>query len=261
MGYGKFTVEILQGLPASGKTYYAQRQVQQNANKLVFDFKDLTGILHPNFKQGEWLIVDGLFLTTKSLINGLKMLEKNYLRYTDRIIITHFKEDRKTCLTNDRDGSNIDMITQAEYEYPDMKKLREEFPDIDEFELREEEVILKPDWLAESNSEERKYIFGNEIFSEAWLVEGVWKSNSEPQEEKREFYELEKWVMAHYPEISLETWLEVRDRFVKIKALNNYSYSKEYYVADLQAVEDFLKKRETTPVVLLSIEKHKKKRA
>lgn len=204
-------IEILVGLPGSGKTHYAKEFgvkpdmifSSSNCGLIYVDFdKDredsISRILkNHNFantikykkKDYEHWIFDGLFLTNEAQDNviaeiyrqlsyaGIKLSKQ----YEDRTVINiqfvYFKEDREACLFNDkvrnRETLADIMIKGADYEKPDIDALSDKFKEFN-FTLVEKEVHKMTLYESKFKIHENKYGDEDIMRSEEWSLGGSW---------------------------------------------------------------------------------------
>ena len=204
-------VEILVGLPGSGKTYYAKecgaqpdaaifaerskenvmyictdkdvcysrkpRTIEQIIRDHDFGYR----IMHRNHNWHHW-IIDGLFLTNDVQHDVVGALNREIIKYVDdiklKIRFVYFKEDREACLYNDqaRNREKLANITieHADYEKPDIEALQKDFPKF-EFELLEKEVhkmnIFESKFLTKAS-----YYNDKELRSDTWCLGGTWEN-------------------------------------------------------------------------------------
>lgn len=144
------TIEMMIGLPASGKTTKANELAKGKSDTCVIsidDYKSLWG--YSNKTQTEIIrkmvdhnsnnpaitnfIIDGLFLTNDVLIDGIIGAIQGLPPYLHDIQIKlklhYWLEDRETCLKNDggrRETSSSMTIQTAKYEEVDLERLNKE---------------------------------------------------------------------------------------------------------------------------------------
>lgn len=202
-------IEILVGLPGSGKTHYAielgactygfscdHKNIQyvdfDRANAFAFGSpkRSVERILSDH-ELGHWIaqrnmnwdhwVLDGLFLTNaaqRSVVLAINKLVKNCLWENDKVTIqfVYFKEDRETCLYNDmaRNREKLADITikSADYEKPDIDELQKSFPQFN-FVLIEKDVH-------KMNTYERLFkvhescVKSDVMRSDTWCLGGTW---------------------------------------------------------------------------------------
>lgn len=171
-------VEILVGLPGSGKTYYAKEQgvhpdicfADRSKEKAMYINTDIDTyyyyhnnkprtigqIIHNydfghriichNYNWDHW-IIDGLFLINDVQYKVVEALNHEIIKHIDdiklKIRFVYFEEDREACLYNDqaRNREKLANITieHAVYEKPNIEVLQKAFPEF-EFEMVEKDV-------------------------------------------------------------------------------------------------------------------------
>lgn len=203
-------VEILVGLPGSGKTYYAKEQgaypdvifADCSKEKAMYICTDkdiycyrrtIDQIIH-NHGFGRWImchdynwdhwIIDGLFLTNDDQYKVVDALYNEINKYIEYIIddiklkirFVYFKEDREACLYNDQSRNREKLanitIEHADYEKPNIETLQKDFPKF-EFEILEKEVH-KMNIFESKFLTKGSYYKENELRSDTWCLGGTW---------------------------------------------------------------------------------------
>ena len=250
-------VEILVGLPGSGKTYYAKEQgvhpdvcfADRSKEKAMYICTDkdvyygcksrtIEQIIH-NHEFGYWIIchnhnwdhwiIDGLFLTNNIQHKVVDVLYNEIHKYNDiklKIRFVYFKEDREACLYNDqaRNRKKLANITieHADYEKPDIETLQKDFPKI-EFELKEKEVhkmnIFESKFLTKGSCNNEQ-----ELRSDTWCLGGTcgncWDdtlSHIGADEQPTEFKEFDDLLMEVCPNITLLQYKKLYNSLVSIE--------------------------------------------
>lgn len=235
-------VEILVGLPASGKTHYAQ--TANNGKKFLSTYNEKTcyidfdrdynknksietilrqsdfprGIQQHNLSWNHW-IIDGLFLTNesqKNLVAAMFTTCKMCRIFDDFIMnirFVYFKENREACLFNDsiRDPERHAHITiqNAKLEHPKLKELSEQFgyPYFD-FIIKELEVHQMNEYESKFKIHEF-YEEPNIMRSEEWCNGGTWgnylgdSGTIDAEDKPSEFKELDDLLLDICPNITL----------------------------------------------------------
>lgn len=154
----KRNVLLMVGLPGSGKTTFAKKYECRLSYKVIHldDLKDEW--LNRNKSQveilkseithhiAESLVIDGLFLTNKDVLEVLQMIVDYFSLIS--VEIHYWEEDRDTCLKNDggrRSKSSNLTIQNALFEKIDINMLKEALKN-DNIKLINHTVKLKDDW-------------------------------------------------------------------------------------------------------------------
>ena len=256
-------VEILVGLPGSGKTYYAKEQgvhpdvifADRSKEKAMYictdkeycasrpiPIKDIIAghsfgywIAHRNKNWDHW-IIDGLFLTNDVQHKVVDALNREIGKYVDaiklKIRFVYFKEDREACLYNDqaRNRNKLANITieHADYEKPDIETLQKDFPKF-EFEMVEKDVhkmnIFETKFLTKGSCYNE-----NELRSDTWCLGGTWGNcwgNSgqvSADEQPTEFKEFDDLLTELCPNITLLQYKKLYKATVSIETEEEYDY-------------------------------------
>ena len=165
----KIELDILMGLPASGKTTYAEKNVKPPLDYLI-DFDEIREniwlrgknldiekiidigmqrLCASSRKRIQRVVVDGLFLTNEHILQVIKNIAKYYNEVN--VVIHRWNEDRDTCLKNDggrRENPSTNTILNAVYEEVDVEWLNSEIDDYQAaiVNIVHHKVKLKEDW-------------------------------------------------------------------------------------------------------------------
>jgi len=257
-------VEILVGLPGSGKTYYAKEQgvhpdvcfADRSKEKAMYICTDkdayygrkprtIEQIIH-NHEFGRWImyhnqnwdhwIIDGLFLTNDVQHKVVDALYNEINKYIDdiklKIRFVYFKEDREACLYNDRERNRNKLanitIVNADYEKPDIDTLQKDFPKF-EFELLEKEVhkmnIFESKFLTRAS-----YYDENELRSDTWCLGGTWgncwgdSGQVGADEQPTEFKEFDELLLDICPNITFLQYKALYGATVTIETEEEHDY-------------------------------------
>lgn len=253
-------VEILVGLPGSGKTYYAKEQgvhpdvcfADRSKEKAMYICTDkeyrtsrpIEDIIH-GYEFGYWIthhnhnwnhwIIDGLFLTNDVQHKVVEALYNEIHKYNDiklKIRFVYFKEDREACLYNDqvRNRKKLANITieHAEYEKPDIESLQREFSKF-EFELEEKEVhkmnIFESKFLTKGS-----WYNDQELRSDTWCLGGTWgncwgdSGQVSADEQPTDFTEFDDLLMEVCPNITLLQYKKLYRATVSIEIEEDHDY-------------------------------------
>lgn len=260
-------VEILRGLPGSGKSYYAKNRKNEliasgkytEDQVEIFSFDDLFFLPSRLMSNLEYIIADGLFLTNDSICDFIQKMNKRkgklqVLNYN----LTCWNEDRETCLYNDRNRRALNSentIRNAVYETFDSDYIFEKTGIricLDNVHWRE--VVKKNGDFTEIIKQKNVEVDGSELYSEGWIVEGKvrgydheYNSVYAPihgEERPILFTELVDFLEKEYPDLKLHNFKEICNCFVKIERYEEWDYYsrvvKERYVCNLKDIVEYL---------------------
>ena len=257
-------IEILVGLPGSGKTHYAKEIgavtdslfsfEQKNLMYINFDedvayrraprtFKEILNshemgywILHRNVYWNHW-VFDGLFLTNdvqrKIVLEIKNIVDKHHI--DDNIVIqfVYFKEDREACLFNDsfRNREKLADITikSAYYEKPNIDELQKDFPQL-KFNLIEKEVH-KMNTYERLFKVRESYQKSDVMRSDEWCLGGTWgdyQGNSGTigaEEQPTEFEKFDDLLTDICPNITMLQYKKLYRNCVTTET----RYERDYY--------------------------------
>ena len=199
-------LRILHGLPASGKSTWANQYKKENnrrgykvfvadtdliAKKKCEDFDDLLDDSINMYNTHDFsLIIDGLFLTSNDIVNVINNTIKyfsnpnSYLKkyeFEFKIIVDTWNEDRETCLINDslrnRDEKATTTIQNATFEKIILKDIKSKLSD-----KRIKSVTQNRHYVYSPSSSEIFFIKNhiknpgdeNKIYGERWCTGGAY---------------------------------------------------------------------------------------
>lgn len=258
------SVEILSGLPGSGKTHYAQNEWYEflrsepfSKDELAIVHFDQESIFHPQWFEyfRERLILDGLFLTNDEIIKVINDAHKKRIKSkTLEFTIIRWKEDRDACLHNDsnrRTESSKKTIKKAKFEYPDIERIKRETGY--SVKIIEKDIVKKPESFNNLSKETASRIQGDFLVSKSWVLSGEtrsydsdWKPthSSMIPDEIPDFEELYEFLEAVCPKLS---FLDGRYIFKHIVSVRNYQENDYYsrtenaqYICNLKELMDYL---------------------
>jgi hypothetical protein len=231
---------ILMGLPASGKSFWADNNYLESDDSLHLDLDkmlnntkdlDIGEIVKKYYGAYDIIILDGLFLTTDDITKIISKISSKINLDSLSFEIHYWNPNRDQCLVNDSLRRNVDSsitIKNAIIEYPNIEKIKQLFDNL-KIQVKEHEVYNKPDW--EVFAEENDISLNEESFySESWCLGGSWRNcwgdsgqvNSEPQPE---FVELDSILTKLCPNIS---FLQYKNIYNKCASIDEYGDS-DYY--------------------------------
>ena len=162
----KVHVDVLMGLPGSGKTHFANEYKNSPEGKytnIVFMDELMAKYGWRNLNTREVLregiasrrfvysyMIDGLFLTNQALADAISVVGEYHL--DAEVTIHRWKENREICELNDggrRDKPSTQLIRTAVYEEVDVEWLLQRLKNygVTKIDVVEHDVILKPDWV------------------------------------------------------------------------------------------------------------------
>ena len=267
MNSKKIKLEILMGLPGSGKTTFAQEKnkhgvcvvdLDKTKERLCYR-KNLTlssavreGVSLSGCSYFDCILVDGLLLTQDDVVEVISGLRACY--NISSITIHRWNEDRETCLKNDggrREVKSATTILHAQYDDIDVEKLREQLGGYAEaISVKRHTVQLKEDWYRFFKGV-IGYVDDGKLRSEKWCTGGsygsCWSNTLSPVsgEEPLEFDALDNLLEEIAPNITFLHYKKLRNECVKTEE----SYDRDYYgggthylnwVCDLQQLYETL---------------------
>ena len=233
-------VQILHGLPGSGKTYYSEKLAQEKKDEEVnvvhLDDALLKG------KIIDWdtdiCILDGLFLTNESIISAIKKL-KEYKHMKLDIIVVCWNENRELCLKNDqfrRKQTSKDTILKAPFEDVDVSLIEKQTG----FKVKiiNKEVVLKPDYMIVLEENNIQGVKGDYLFSDSWTISGETRSyddNWEPvyhtfsgDERPSDFEGLYSFLEVLKPDLTALQLRYIQKNLIEYEEYEEYE-EKDYY--------------------------------
>ena len=239
-------LEILMGLPGSGKTTFATSKkghgiciVDLDVVKSRLSYrKDLTiesavreGMAFCNASYIDTIVVDGLLLTQKDIVSVITGLRCYNIK---SIVIHRWNEDRETCIKNDggrRETKSVTTILHAEYDEIDTDTLKEQIGGFDgEIKIKRHTVELKEDWYRFFKGT-LGYVDDGKLRSMKWCTGGTygscWSNTLSPVsgEDPLEFEELDNLLEEIAPSITFLHYKKVRAQCVKTEE----SHERDYY--------------------------------
>lgn len=264
-------VEILSGLPGSGKTYYAENEYEKFIlGEKYFSREELkvVSLDEPAFLRHDWfhnfrkrVIIDGLILTNQQIIDIIEEAKKQkYGRMKLTFTVIRWKEDREKCLLNDKGRraiSSANTIKCAKFEYPDKELIKKKTGyDIT---IIEKDIVEKSKEYNVLSKNIQDMIHGDYLISDSWIISGRvrsydanWDSVYQDMipEEQPEFTALIDYISQVYPKISFSKGIEAVKRFSKIREYREDDYYSDslngQYVCNLKELNDFLTDKNVT---------------
>jgi adenylate kinase family enzyme len=251
------TLEVMVGLPGSGKTTLAKELESKNRyqNKAIhldasFELQDyrraneqdkariIRNIISNsiNSQRVSKVILDGLFLTYDDVVRVIKATHR--LFDCVNVVVHQWNEDRDTCIKNDggrREVSSTNTILNAQYELIDGIELEKIIKasgceNVRVSKVVKHKVILKPDW--ERYFRGKIYVYDDgKIRSDKWTTGGsygsCWGDRLTPvtPDDQPEFDVLDELLCDICPTITFLQYKKIMKSCVEFEE----SYESDYY--------------------------------
>lgn len=241
------TIELLVGLPGSGKSTYAKERASEKdtavadidaARERVFGClkQDIGACVREAMKlvknNSKTIIVDGLFLTNDDRIDAITAVAAH--RRNCRCIIHFWNEARDICLKNDggrRDTAASQTIQHAAYEPVDVDYIQNGISDwnVTLVDVQPHTVQLKPDW--QRFFRPHVWIEDGKLRSTTWCTGGAygncWNSGMSPvsAEQPLPFKELDELLLKTVPELTFLQYRKIQNECVT----SDSKYEPDYY--------------------------------
>lgn len=240
-------VEILMGLPGSGKTHYAKEHENTRAGVYAVILDELSDIrmygckrsmeeliqigVSNVYRNANTIILDGPFFTNEHLRIALHSIAQEYGKVN--ATIHHWEENRDYCLKNDggrREVKSTHTIETAEYELPNVEWLHEQLADnsVHIAKIVMHEIELKPEWLRFWRPVQ--YHDDGKLYSSSWCTGGCWNdcwggSTPAAAEEPYNFSELTDLLEKVAPNLTFLQYKRIEAECVS----THTSYERDYY--------------------------------
>jgi hypothetical protein len=240
------TIHILIGLPASGKTFYANSMedteiLNIDSTMLRRSYENTDQLLERrirSFSQSRTyyrdyqsnLVIDGLFLTNES-INKILLLIKSQGSTIDNIVLHYWVEDREVCLFNDEGRRNLSSritIENSKLDRPNIVNINKIVEQT--VTLEEHTIIRKDSFNLFKDTYEVNYLTKDKLMSSKWSNGGSYGNcwddsmSSTSGDSPLEFIELDNLLEKIIPEI---TYLQYKKIRTLVKSDNETEYG--YY--------------------------------
>lgn len=258
-------IKILCGLPACGKTFYANSK--KDCNTIVVDcdtlFKNrkdlkmnaiyhhIANHLYGNYKK-KTVILDGLFLTIDSVVEIVEYMKQSFKKDFS-FEVEYWPADRETCLKNDNGRRKIDSRTTIKKGVLDeitpeklLEKTGLNIPvHIHKTVLKEDYKIMIDDMNEFSCSiKDERYLYSSE-----WYVGADNPSNiyiSKEEKVPSDFIELDEVLEKYFPNITYLQYKKLKRECIEIDDFEEHDYYtgtvyKARYCCDLKKLYQFIK--------------------
>lgn len=240
-------VELLWGLPGSGKTTYVKddKRTKIDLDVMVRNYDRLSkqygtdyflGVMaseianHFSYNRSS-LVIDGLITTNAFALKILEMLRTGpALKAVETAVfrITYWKEDRQACLWNDQGRrllASDQTILNMPFEIPDPEILK-----IPAENITARDVVRKSSWVHYLNESDIYTEDGNLLKGQRWITGGSWgdyqgNSGHTDPDPPREFEELDAFLEKIAPNLS---FLQYK-RIFRDCCTQQTSYDSGYY--------------------------------
>lgn len=262
-------IELLMGLPGSGKTHYAKEKEDKNNGTYAVILDDLADIQCQCYgkhkpvteliqlgcrnihNRARTIILDGLFLTNEQVILALRSVAQEF-KSVD-VVIHQWNEDREICLKNDggrREASSSITIQSALYELIDVNYINQRLFDsnVQITKVIKHTVELKPDWQRYW----RPHVWHDDgkLRSPSWHTGGYWgdcwggKHPVSP-EDPYNFDKLDELLEKVAPKLTFLQYKRIQQECVSTEITDKCDYYGGYihccnWVCDLEALYSLL---------------------
>lgn len=235
-------LDVTVGLPASGKTTWADNHVKSNKNLSIYhvrcDFRGEAVSLEDYLKNRVYYlskrnIIDGLFLTVSDIEKLVSLLVREHVSIK-KVVLHVWNEDRETCMWNDlyrrETKSNITIDNAKLDTFSDITSLEDMFPDI-KFDIQRHVVEPKPAWRVFADKHNLYVNNGTyEVSGEDWCTGGTWadcwgnNGNVGPDDVPEGMSVLDKLLEEVVPNISFLQYKRIMSECVYIHDFSEDDY-------------------------------------
>ena len=240
-------LRILVGLPASGKTTYAQEVVEKYQEKYIdneaYFHIDLDALMESAKNQGlatdvssvltrvlkklscTNLILDGLFLSNSSIVKAINHCLEN--RTIDEIEVHYWEPNRARCLRNDkyrRELGSALTIKRVSIEPINLEYIKKE-TGFSSIRLYEHEVVRKPAYNIFGDKYKVNLSNNRYLNSEEWVIGGSTNDGYGSMQEE----EVEEQPL---------TFVEFDDLLDEVCQKLSYNQYQELYNSSVEVIEE-----------------------
>lgn len=263
-------IKILCGLPACGKTFYANSK--RDCNTFVIDcdsifrgradlklneiYQRIANQFYGKYKK-KTVILDGLFLTVDKVSEMVNYLNKSF-KGEFTFEIEYWPADRETCLKNDNGRREIDsQMTIKKGIIDEMTKevlfstTGLQIPvHIHKTVLKEEYKTMVDNMTEFSSSiEDERYLYSSEWYVNADYPDKIFISKEEKV--PSDFVELDEVLEKYFPNITYLQYKRLKRECVEIYDFDTTDYYTgtiywAKYRCDLKKLYEFIKERSDT---------------
>ena len=258
-------VEILSGLPGSGKTHYAETTLYQDKLKEAYERENIS-VVHLDEEQmapkpwiprdAERVILDGLVLTNNNIISLIRAAqETNHYKRELKFTVVRWKEDRDTCLYNDAGRRNTpasDTIKYAKYEYPDVEAIKNATGY--SVSVVEKQVCKKPAFMRNLSQNIRCNLHGDYLVSDHWVISGMNRHYNDSWQNVYEsisgdpqplFKELINFLNFAYPDMLFKHGIKILEKFSAVREFSRDDYYSSFlcgeYICNIRELDEYVR--------------------
>lgn len=263
-------LHILIGLPGSGKTYWAAREVAEyhsrcysfNKNEYCHIEVDalrkpytwasrsrtdseIQGLVIQYLRQAKVAYYDALVLNQESVENFISLVLKDAAISIENIILDYWNEDRDTCLYNDegrREQNSIITIRKGILEKPSAKEIEAKFGI--HTTLHQHLVVKKPEYAHFASIEGIELVDNLYMASDKWSIGGISRSRNgddtpiQGEEPPTSFEKFDEIIEKIWPNIPHNKYVKLFKECVEFRPSTESDYysSEDYlqYVCNME---------------------------
>jgi len=267
-------VNILYGLPGSGKSTFASENTEQLISKyVVSNVIDVDSIAKESYdkdkitnrileqvgqiflvKGNTHLIIDGLFTTNAQVRTLMDRIINKFQDYNITFKLDWWEEDRAACIWNDkgrREQNSMFSIENLPFEVPDTKL----FPELIYSRIRKHQVVRRSDaknWALEHGCFKR-HVNDGILKSDSWCLGGTWghydgEGGTKEADQQPDFEAFETLIETTCPEISYLAYKKIVIECCKVVTVPDSDYyggswADAHHECDLEKLYSILKEK------------------